>query len=234
MSSHHGHHRSHRSRSRMHHNSSSSHYSSMQNRSRTSSSNAVNDSGGGGGMSNHRGAYLDKSRESNSVSDWQEHKSSSGKVYYYNPRSGVSQWEVPAELRQQQQRPASPDSELSESSSIRQHQENSPSSSDSSHQSAQSESVADDKPLLTPSLAHYYKPELIVNFNSSQREELEQQSSQLSRETLLLSERLLEERVEVILCKMRLEHVNTQVEAHETKCAALRKTIEKFCIPNYQ
>lgn len=184
--------------------------------------------------------------------DWQEHKSSSGKVYYYNPRTGVSQWELPAELRhyqqqqkqheeqqlqqqqQQQQRLASPESEMSESSSIRQQQENSPSSSASSHHSANSDSIIEDKPLLTPSLAHYYKPELIVNFNSAQREELQQQANQLDREILLLNERLLKERVDIKICKSNLEHVTTQVEAQEMRCTELRKTIERFDIPNYQ
>jgi chromosome segregation ATPase len=208
----------------------------MQNRSRTSSSNAINE-GGGSSSSNHRSAHPDHNRDSSSTSEWQEHKSSSGKVYYYNPRTGVSQWEVPAELRQQQQqqqqRLASPDSELSESSSIRQ-QENSPSSSASSHQSAHSDSITEDKPLLTPSLASYYKPELIANFNSSQTDDLQQQVNKLDREILLLNESLLDERVQIKICKSRLEYATTQVEAHETKCNELRKTIERFGIPNYQ
>lgn len=177
--------------------------------------------------------HSDYNREQKSNNDWQEHKSSSGKIYYYNQRTGVSQWEVPSELRHQQ-RPVSPESELSESSSIRQQQENSPSLSTSSHHSQQSDSLAEDKPLLTPSLINYFNEDLIVDFSSSPREELEKQSQQLSRETLLLSEKLLEERAEIMICKLRLEHVTTQVEAQRTKCTALRKTIERFGIPNYQ
>ncbi|CAA3033279.1 WW domain-containing adapter with coiled-coil-like isoform X2 [Olea europaea subsp. europaea] len=256
MSSHHGHHRSsHHSRSRMHH-SSSSHYSSMQ-RSRTGSSNTLSDSVNNS-ISSHRNNHQDHGRETSTSCDWQEHKSSTGKVYYYNPRTGVSQWEVPQELRQQQAQPqaqpqqlqqqqqqqsqlqqqqqerlGSPESELSESSSIRQ-QENSPSSSASSHRSNRSESVIEDKPLLTPSLFQYFKPELIVNFNSSQQEELQNQSNQLDREILLLNERLLKERVEIAISKSNLEHATTQVEAHETKCTELRRIIERFGILSYQ
>lgn len=122
---------------------------------------------------------------------------------------------------------------MSESSSIRQ-QENSPSSSASSHPSAHSDSITEDKPLLTPSLAFYYKPELIVNFTSSQSDDLQQQCQKLDREILLLNERLLNERVEIKICKSSLEYATTQVEAHEMKCAAVRKTIERFGIPNYQ
>lgn len=250
MSSHHGHHRSsHHSRSRMHH--SSSHYPS-HNRSRISS--AKIDGGGGcsavgsngivGGIpsSNHRNNSHGNTKDSPSC-DWQEHKSSSGKVYYYNARTGVSQWEIPAELRQHQQqqqqqsllqqRLASPESDMSESSSIRQQQENSPSSNASSHNSAQSFSVIEDKPLLTPSLAAYYKPELIVNYTPSLDDELLQQSNQLDREIILLNERLLKERVEIKICKSNLEFATTQAETLEKKCASLRKTIERFGISSY-
>lgn len=197
----------------------------MPNRSRTSSSNANNDVG----MTN-RGSAQEHARDS--ASDWSEHRSSTGKVYYYNPRTGVSQWEIPAELRQQ--RPASPESELSESSSIRQQQDKSPSSSASSQNSAQSDTVSEDKPLLTPGLALYYKPELIVNFNSSQTEELEQQANQMARDVLILSERILKERVEIKISKSLLHYMETKIEAQEKKCSALREIIEKFGIPNYQ
>jgi len=63
-----------------------------------------------------RGDYKDKARDnkdtgrggvggcgapsslSSSASDWTEHKSSSGKKYYYNSKTEVSQWEKPQEL----------------------------------------------------------------------------------------------------------------------------------------
>lgn len=31
--------------------------------------------------------------------NWSEHTSSSGRKYYFNKKTGVSQWEVPQELR---------------------------------------------------------------------------------------------------------------------------------------
>lgn len=219
MSNHHGHHRSsHHSRSRAHH--SSSHYQSIQSRSRNSSSNINNSSNSG----TSRGQQAQESRDS--VSDWSEHRSSSGKVYYYNTRTGVSQWEIPAELRQQ--RPASPESEISESSSIRQQQDNSPSSSASSHNSAQSECVPEDKPLLTPSLAQYFKPELIVNFTSSQTEELERQANQQAREALMLNERILKASVELKIAKAVVHYVEISLEAQEKKYSILRDTINNF------
>lgn len=198
----------------------------MQNRSRTSSSNANTDSG----MTSRGAQHLQDTRDS--ASDWSEHRSSSGKVYYYNPRTGVSQWEIPAELRQQ--RPASPESELSESSSIRQQQDNSPSSSGSTNNSAQSDAVAEDKPLLTPGLVNYFKPELISNFNSSQIEELEQSANQVAREALILSERILKEKVDIKIAKAVVYYMETRIEAQEKKCTALRNIIERFGIPNYQ
>lgn len=219
MSNHHGHHRSlHHSRSRAHH-SSSSHYQSIQSRSRNSSSNINNSSSGTSREQRHQ-----ESRDP--VSEWSEHRSSAGKVYYYNNKSGVSQWEIPAELKQQ--RPASPESEISESSSIRQQQDNSPSSSASSHNSAHSECVPEDKPLLTPSLAQYYKPELIVNFNSSQIEELERQANQQSRDALILNERILKASVELKIAKAVVHYVEISVEAQEKKYSILRNTINNF------
>lgn len=214
----------------MHHSSSSSHYQSMQNRSRISSSNLNNMSssggGGGGGATNRRSQSTQIQDRRDSVSDWSEHRSSSGKVYYYNTKTGVSQWEVPAELRQQ--RPASPESEISESSSIRQQQDNSPSSSASSNSSVQSDSVPEDKPLLTPSLAQYFKPELITNFNSSHIEELERQANQYARDALMLSERILKESVDLKIAKAVVHYVEISLEAQEKKYSVLRDTINNF------
>lgn len=223
MSNHHGHHRSsHHSRSRMHHSSSSSHYQSLQSRSRTSSSNMNNTSSG---TSRGQQSHAQESRDSGS--DWSEHRSSSGKVYYYNARTGLSQWEIPAELRPPQ-RQVSPESEISESSSIRQQQDNSPSSGASSNNSTQSECVPEDKPLLTPSLAQYFKPELIVNFNSSHIEELERQANQYARDALMLSERILKETVDLKIAKAVVHYVEISLEAQEKKYSLLRNTINTF------
>lgn len=222
MSNHHGHHRSsHHSRSRMHH--SSSHYQPNLVRSRTSSSNQNNSSSG-----NNRGHHQSQAQESRGElsSDWSEHRSSSGKVYYYNSRTGLSQWEIPSELKQPRQ--ASPDSEISESSSIRQQQDNSPSSSATSNSSAQSDSIPEDKPLLTPSLGHYFKPELTVNFTSSHIEDLERQANQYSHDALILSERILKESVDLKIAKAVVHYVDISLEAQEKKSTLLRNTINNF------
>lgn len=169
---------------------------------------------------------------STSTNSWTEHRSSSGKVYYYNTRTGVSQWELPAELRQQ--RTVSPESELSESSSIRQQQENSPSSGASTHNSLQSDSAPEDKPLLTPSLAQYFRPELISGLYSSRTEEIEQQATQISRDVLLLSEKILDEKVSIKISKSNLHYLDTQIETQVRRCEALKDIIERFRAPNYQ
>jgi len=169
---------------------------------------------------------------SSSTNSWTEHRSSSGKVYYYNQRTGVSQWELPAELRQQ--RPASPESELSESSSIRQQQDKSPSSSASSHNSVPFDSALEDKPLLTPGLNQYFKPELVSSLSSSRTEELESQAAQLARDVLLIGERILNEKVEIKMSKSNLYYIDTQIETHARKCQALREIIERVGAPNYE
>lgn len=224
MSNHHGHHRSsQQSRPRSHH--SSSHYQSIPNRTRNSSTNVNSNIGPNGGNLN-RSIPQRTPENRDPVNDWSEHRSSSGKVYYYNTRTGVSQWEIPAELKQQ--RPASPDSEISESSSIRQQQDKSPSSTASSQASACSDSVHEDKPLLTPSLAQYYKPELIVNFNSSQVEETERRAADHARDALMLSERILKESVDLKIAKAVVHYVEISLEAQEKKYAILKNTIDKF------
>lgn len=220
MSNHHGHHRSsHHSRSRMHH--SSSQYQSMQSRSRTNPSNINNATSG-----NSRNSQPHAQETRDSSRDWSEHRSSSGKVYYYNARTGLSQWELPTELRQPRQ--VSPESEMSESSSIRQQQDNSPSSSTSSDNTTQSDSVPEDKPLLTPSLAQYFKPELIVNFNSSHVEELERQANQYARDALMLSEKILKETVDLKIAKAVVHYVEISLEAQDKKYSLLRNAINNF------
>lgn len=52
----------------------------------------VGGGGGGGG-----GSDRDRDRERNRIGDWSEHVSSSGKKYYYNCKTEVSQWEKPKE-----------------------------------------------------------------------------------------------------------------------------------------
>lgn len=220
MSSHHGHHRSsHHSRSRNHH-SSSSHYQSISNRSRISNSHINKSSGGRGSQSR-----INDSREP--TCDWSEHRSSSGKVYYYNTKTGVSQWEMPSELKHHR-RTTSPDSDISESSSIRQQQDNSPSSSAPSQMSAHSDSIPDDKPLLTPSLAHYFRPELIADFNSSHVEDLERQANNYSREALMINEKILRESVELKMAKSLAQYIEISLEAQEEKCAVLREAVNTF------
>lgn len=222
MSSHHNHHRSsHHSRSRLHH-SFSSHYQSISNRSRTTSSH-LNKSSSSGQASQ---ALILDNRDS--ASDWSEHKSSSGKVYYYNTKTGISQWEIPNELKQHHRRTTSPESEISESSSIRQQQDNSPTSSASSHVSTHSDSLPDDKPLLTPSLAHYFRPDLIGDLNSSQVEELERQANHFSKEALLLNEKILKESVDLKIAKSLVQYVEISLEAQEEKCAVLREAVNTF------
>lgn len=49
------------------------------------------DRGGGGGSDR------DRDRERTRIGDWSEHVSSSGKKYYYNCKTEVSQWEKPKE-----------------------------------------------------------------------------------------------------------------------------------------
>jgi len=214
MSNHHGHHRSsHHSRSRPHH--SSTQYQSIPGRSRNSTSSGTS-----------RAPHPHNQESKDPASDWSEHRSSSGKVYYYNTRTGVSQWEIPAELRQQ--RPTSPESDISESSSIRQQHGNSPSSSASSQNSAQSDSIPEDKPLLTPSLAQYFKPELIADFNSSHIENLEHQANQHARDALILNERILKESVDLKIAKAIVHYVEISLEAQEKKHALLRHTISKY------
>ena len=210
----------------MHH---SSHYQSQSSRSRTSSSNHINDDL----VSTNRGGVREHNHREPSACDWTEHRSSSGKVYYYNPLTGVSQWEKPAELRQLQERLASPESQLSESSSIRQQHDNSPSSSASSHNSIQSEAVSEDKPLLTPGLSVYFRPELVANFNSSHTEELESQANQMAREVLILSERILKEKADIKISRSVMQYLDTQIEAQEKKCDALRNITLRFAMPNY-
>lgn len=227
------HHRS--SRSRPHHSNlnrsrNSHHQQHHQKQSNYSSHNSNRTGGGGGGGGGSGGGA--NSGGGDSGCDWTEHRSSSGKIYYYNTRTGVSQWEIPAELRayqQQQQQPTqptSPESEISESSSIRQQQDNCPSSSDSSRNS--SESVLDDKPLLTPSLAQYFKPDLILNFNSSRIEELERQANQHSHDSLLLSERILKSSVDLKIAKAVVHYYGINIQAIEKKQETLQNTIEKF------
>lgn len=48
---------------------------------------------GGGGSDRDR----DRDRERTRIGDWSEHVSSSGKKYYYNCKTEVSQWEKPKE-----------------------------------------------------------------------------------------------------------------------------------------
>ena len=137
-------------------------------------------------------------------------------------------------MEMRQHRPASPESELSESSSIRQQQDNSPSSSASTHNSVQSDLASEDKPLLTPSLAHYFKPELISNFNSSRAEEIEQEATLVARNVLLIGEQILNGRVDIKIAKSNLYHIDTQIETQEKKCEALKSIIDRFGAPNYQ
>lgn len=225
MSNHHGHHRSHQSRSRTHH--SSSHYHSASSRSRTSSSNINSNNGGNGGGGNSNRTNSQRISENRDpANDWSEHRSSSGKVYYYNTRTGVSQWELPAELKPQ--RPTSPDSEISESSSIRQQHDKSPSSTTSSHNSAQSDSVHDDKPLLTPSLAQYYKPELLVGFNSSHVEETEQRASDHAKDALILSGKILKESVDLKIARAVVHYVEISLEAQEKKFAVMKNATDNY------
>lgn len=57
-------------------------------------------SGGGGGGNNNSGSGGDRDRERDRMArmgDWSEHVSSSGKKYYYNCKTEVSQWEKPKE-----------------------------------------------------------------------------------------------------------------------------------------
>lgn len=218
MSNHHGHHRSSHHRSRIHH-SSSSHYQ-HSGRSRAST-NLKNSSSSGQSSARSSQPQLQASSDGRDTTcDWTEHRSSSGKVYYYNTKTGVSQWEIPSELRQQ--RHTSPESEISESSSIRQQQDNSPSSSASSHDSAQSDTIPEDKPLLTPGLAQYFKQELITDFNSSHIEELERRANQCSREAMILNERILKESVDIKIAKAVVHYIEISLEAQEKKFILLR------------
>lgn len=225
-----GHHKSSHSSSRSRMSHSSAHYQTSHNRSRNSSSSNLHT----GSSSKHKS----HSSSSNVPSlnneprelggGWSEHRSSSGKVYYYNTKTGVSQWELPVELKQPSNRPISPESDISESSSIRQQQDNCPSVHGSSDHSVNSDSVPEDKPLLTPSLVHYYKPELIASFSSSHLQELEKQANQFSREALKLNEKILKESVDLKIAKALVHYVDISIEAQEKKFIVLKKTTKEF------
>lgn len=217
MSNHHGSHRSsHHGRSRMHHSSSSSHYQS--NRPRISSNGNMEGSSSRTSRNQHP-----PDNRGQSESKWIEHKSSSGRIYYYNSKTGVSQWEIPHELRNSRQ--ISPDSEMSESSSIRQNQQQDSSSSSnvSSNSSSHSDSIPEDKPLLTPSLAQYFRPELIQNFISSHVDELENEAKSLARHTLILNEKILKEKADIKIAKSHLSLIDIELDALEKKYSVLKE-----------
>ena len=211
MSNHHGHHH------RSHHRSRSRH--SHHPRSMRGSTSSIQNG------SSSRGTQL---RDSNGPSDWSEHRSSSGKLYYYNTRTGVSQWDLPAELRPQ--RAISPESENSESSSIRLQQENSPTSSTSNH-STQSDATFEDKPLITPNLVQYYKPELVSEFTSGHLDELERQSTDYSRKNQNLSERILEVSTELKIAKAQVCFIETKQAALEERYSKTQEAIKKSGFP---
>lgn len=247
----------------MHH--SSPHYQSISSRSRISSSHNSRNVRGNGSrgpnsrISNHHNQSHNNHQSSHpnhdhSVShNWSTHRSSSGKTYYYNTKTGISQWEMPTEVRQHQNQNdhhhqtshhnnqhyphihhrrgpnnISPHSDISESSSIRQQQDISPSSSASTHTSAQSDSVLEDKPLLTPSLAQYFKPELIVHSDSSQVEELERSANLCSKEALILNDKVLKESVELKIAQSIVLSIQTKLKASEERFDALREAADNY------
>lgn len=56
------------------------------------------DRGGGSGVGNNSSGDRDRERDRLArMGDWSEHVSSSGKKYYYNCKTEVSQWEKPKE-----------------------------------------------------------------------------------------------------------------------------------------
>lgn len=172
------------------------------------------------------GRYVLQNRDLRNSNEWIEHRSSNGKLYYYNTRTGVSQWEMPTELRQQ--RAISPQSAMSESSSIRHRQDTSPSSSASTN-SSQFDITNDDKPLLTPNLSQYFKPELVSSFTSSQLEELEQQANNYSKESQRLREKILQKAVDLKRAKSEVRALDTALMACEAKQSVVKDLIKNFC-----
>lgn len=214
MSGHHNHHRHSRHRRNRH----------RLNRNSTNSGNNISNSHYNGNISNSRGSQL---RAANGPSDWTEHRSSSGKLYYYNVVTGISQWEMPDELRIPQRNLTSPQSEISDSSSLR-HNDKSPSSSDSSNNSSQYDMITEDKPLLTPSLAQYYKAESISTFTSDHLDELEQQANTYAKQALELSERILKETVDLKIAKSKVHNLDSFLRAQETRLQVIREAIRNF------
>lgn len=213
MSGHHGHHRHSRHRRHRHRsNRNSGHNNSTSN----------NSSHHNGGTLLSRGTQL---KDANGLSDWTEFRSSSGKLYYYNKKTGVSQWELPAELRPQ--RATSPGSEISESSSIRQNLSKSPNSSPSRN-SVPQDLIHEDKPLLTPSLEQYFKPEAIVPYVSAHLEKLEKQANGYAKEAFELSQNIFEESVDLKYSKSVVNFLDTQLMAQEVKYGITKATIEYF------
>lgn len=159
---------------------------------------------------------------------WSEHRSSSGKTYYYNTKTGLSQWDMPPELIRQRNNNTSPESDISESSSIRQQQEDSPSSNSSSRASAQSEAVSEDKPLLTPSLEQYYKSELIIDSYPSHLQELERQADEHSKQALKQAKDILENSIKLKMAKSEVLFIETSVKAQEEKCVTMKEWARQF------
>lgn len=135
---------------------------------------------------------------------------------------------MPSELMQQRHNNTSPESDISESSSIRQQQEDSPSSSASSRASASSDSIPEDKPLLTPSLEQYYKSELIIDSYPSHLQELERQADEHSKQALKQTKELLENSVKLKMAKSEVLFIETSVKAQEEKCVSIREGARLF------
>lgn len=158
------------------------------------------------------------------TSEWTEHRSSSGKIYYYNVNTGVSQWEMPQELKQLQQRSSSPLSDVSETSSIR--QKGSPHSSLTSACSAQNDSSQDEKPLITPSLSLYFKPELVTNLGTSQTDNIEQQANNLAKEASTFGDLIIKESVGLKIAKSHGRFAEIRQAAQQRRCHWTQRTIE--------
>lgn len=81
--------------------------------------------------------------------------------------------------------------------------------------------------MITPNLNKFYKPELISSIVYNQYEELEQQADHYSKEASKLSEKVVDDTVELIILKSNVRSIDTNLLAAEERLTAVKEAIEK-------